>query len=329
MPANTKLKTDIDPNTTLQISRVFDAPRALVWKVWTDPVHMMHWFCAGGFKTLSVNVDLRVGGEYCFSMMSPSGSTHTAGGTYQEIKAPERLVYSHIWVKSCTPGAPKEGRNTTVTVDFIEQGDKTLVNFMHEGLDGYPDVESHRGGWTGFLENLAGYVDGRTEVGAEELVITRTFNAPRDLVWKVWTEQEHLAHWWGPKGATMKHAALDLKPGGSFHYCMDHAGMEMWGKFIYRDIKSPERLVFTSGFSDKDGNIVAAPFPGMEDKFPRQVLNIWTFEERDGKTIATGRGMPIDATQKERDFFKDMNASMQAGNKGMLDQLEEYIASLA
>jgi len=333
MPANTKLKTDIDPNTTLQISRVFDAPRDLVFKVWTDPTHMMHWFCPKEFKSLFVDMDLRIGGKYRFGMMSPSGKTHIAGGVYQEIETPERLVYTHVWEQTCADACEEKeselhGVETYITVDFIEQGQKTLVNFMHDGLPDAETVLSHTQGWTSFLEHLGSYIDGRSEAGSEELVITRSFDAPRDLVFKVWTDVAHLAKWWGPKGAKMKHTALDLKPGGTFHYCMEFGGSEMWGKFTYRDISAPERLIFISGFSDKDGNMTKAPFPGMEDKFPLEVLNIWTFEEKDGKTLATGRALPFNASQEQRDFFKGMNASMQGGNKGMLDQLEAYLKTL-
>ena len=94
-----------------------------------------------------------------------------------------------------------------------------------------------------------------------ELVITRAFDAPRELVWKAFTESDRLSQWWGPKGFTMLVRALDFRPGGVYHYSMRSPdGHIMWGKFIYREIQAPERLVFVNSFSDEEGNIVRSPF---------------------------------------------------------------------
>ncbi len=74
-----------------------------------------------------------------------------------------------------------------------------------------------------------------------EFVISRLFDAPRDVVWKAWTEPERLKHWWGPKGVKIVSCKVDLRPDGVFHYSMRMPdGQEMWGKFIYREIVRPE-----------------------------------------------------------------------------------------
>ncbi len=94
-----------------------------------------------------------------------------------------------------------------------------------------------------------------------ELVITRVFDAPRDLIWKAWAEAERLMHWWGPKGSTIRVGTFDFRPGGVFHYCMQSPeGFETWGKFVYREIVAPERIVFINSFSDAEGNLIRAPF---------------------------------------------------------------------
>ncbi len=81
----------------------------------------------------------------------------------------------------------------------------------------------------------------------KEFVITRTFDAPRDLVFKAWTEAERLAQWWGPKGCNITVSKLELRPGGTFLYSMKMSnGPAMWGKFVYREIVAPERLVFVN-----------------------------------------------------------------------------------
>jgi uncharacterized protein YndB with AHSA1/START domain len=161
---------------------------------------------------------------------------------------------------------------------------------------------------------------------ATELVITRTFNAPRDLVFKVWTEAEHLTHWWGPKGFALGVAKLELRPGGVFHYSMrNDEGFEMWGKFVYREITAPEKLTYVSSFSDAEGNTVRAFF---SNTWPLEVFNTLTFTEQDGKTTVTLRGGPINATEEEIKFYESMHESMHQGFAGTFGQLDEYLATL-
>jgi uncharacterized protein YndB with AHSA1/START domain len=159
-----------------------------------------------------------------------------------------------------------------------------------------------------------------------ELVISRTFNAPRDIMFKVWSEVEHLKNWWGPKDLEIVSAKLDFRPGGMFHYCMRAPeGFEMWGKFVYHEIEAPEKIVFVNSFSDEDGNVVRAPFSGS---FPLEIQNILTFTENDGKTTLTLRGGPINANEEERSFFNGMFDSMNQGFAGTFDQLEQYLAKV-
>jgi uncharacterized protein YndB with AHSA1/START domain len=159
-----------------------------------------------------------------------------------------------------------------------------------------------------------------------ELVITRIFNAPRELVFKAWTELEHLKHWWGPKGFSLSVSKFDIRPGGVFHYCMRSSeGQEMWGKFVYHEIVAPEKLVFVNSFSDAEGNTVRAPF---SQTFPLKIQNILTFTEHEGKTTLSMRGGPIDATEEELQFFYSMRDSMQQGFAGTFSQLDDYLAKL-
>lgn len=89
-----------------------------------------------------------------------------------------------------------------------------------------------------------------------ELTIERTFNAPRELVFKAWTEPELLKKWFGPKTFPLTICNVDLRPGGVWHYCMTGPnGEQAWGKAIYDEVVAPERLVYTDGFSDAEGNI--------------------------------------------------------------------------
>ena len=156
------------------------------------------------------------------------------------------------------------------------------------------------------------------------LVITRVFDAPRELVWKAWTESERLAQWWGPKGFTMGVCKLDLRPGGVFHYSMQTPdGREMWGKFVYREIVKPERIVFINSFADEKGNAVRDPWNA---NWPLEVLNTLSLSAHEGKTTLTLRGAPLNATEAERETFEAGRKSMQQGFAGTLDQLAEYLA---
>ena len=163
-----------------------------------------------------------------------------------------------------------------------------------------------------------------------EIVLERVFDAPRDLVFKAWTESERLALWWGPKGFKMLVAKLDLRPGGVFHYCMQAPegsamGGKMWGKFVYREIVSPARLVFVNSFSDEAGGLTRHPLAPI---WPLEVLNVLTFAEHQGKTTITLTGIPINVTEAEREIFKSWHKSMQQGFGGTLDQLEQYLAKV-
>lgn len=143
---------------------------------------------------------------------------------------------------------------------------------------------------------------------------------------EVWSEIEHLAHWWGPKGFTWLAGKLDLRPGGVFHYGMRGPDeSEMWGKFVYREIAAPKRLVFVNSFSDKDGNAIRAPFAS---DWPLEVLNIMTLKDHGSDTILTLRGLPINATEEERRRFNAMKPSMDQGFGGTFDHLADYLARM-
>jgi uncharacterized protein YndB with AHSA1/START domain len=157
-------------------------------------------------------------------------------------------------------------------------------------------------------------------------VITRLLDAPRDLVFSAWTDAEHLKHWWGPKGCRIGTCKLDLRPGGSLLYSMQMPdGAEMWGKFVYREILAPERLVFVNSFSDPDGNLTRAPFAPT---WPLEVLNTLTLSEQFGKTALTLLANPVSATEQERELFDSFFDSLHQGFSGTFDQLAGYLRKI-
>lgn len=163
-----------------------------------------------------------------------------------------------------------------------------------------------------------------TNIAGKEFVISRTFDIPRDFMFKVWTDPEHMQRWWGPKGVTVVHSKMDLRPRGIYHYCLRTSdGHEMWGKFVFREIVKPERLVFVNSFSDEKGGLTRHPGSAL---WPLEMLSTITFIEQGGKTTVTVRWSPLNATEEERKTFEEGFDSMQKGWTGTLDQLTDYLA---
>jgi len=155
-------------------------------------------------------------------------------------------------------------------------------------------------------------------------VISRVFDAPRDKVWKAWTEVERLKQWFSPKGFTVIAAKMDLRPGGTYHYGMRTPdGQEMWGKWTFREIKAPERLVLVNSFSDAAGGITRHP---MAPTWPREMLSTSTFTEKDGKTTLTLEWLPFNATPEEIATFEAGRAGMTQGWSGTFEQFIAYLA---
>ena len=163
--------------------------------------------------------------------------------------------------------------------------------------------------------------------GGGEFMASRTFDAPRDVVWRAWTERDRLMQWFGPKGFTMFHAENDLRPGGVFLYALRGPdGNEMWGKWVYREIVPPERLVLVSSFSDAEGNITRHP---MAPTWPAGMLTRTTFTEAGGKTTVTIEWRPLNANEEERNTFIARKPSMNEGWTGTFDQLADYLERTA
>ncbi|HYK60767.1 MAG TPA: SRPBCC domain-containing protein [Bryobacteraceae bacterium] len=137
-----------------------------------------------------------------------------------------------------------------------------------------------------------------------DLVLTRTFDAPRKLVFKAWTDPKHLALWWGPRGFTTEIREMDVKPGGAWRYIMRGPdGHEYPFDGVYVEVVEPERLVF-------DGSIHASP--------EQRVWTEVTFADREGKTEITVR--------QSYSFESDATRGASVGWNQQLDRLGEFLA---
>jgi uncharacterized protein YndB with AHSA1/START domain len=135
----------------LVINRVFNAPRDIVWKAWTDPEQLKEWSAPNGFTLPISEGDLRPGGAWRAQMRKDDGTELDLGGVYREIAAPERLVFTHVWMDE----NGKPGPETLVTVTFTDRGGKTEMNFRQSGFDSVESRDGHSEGWTECFDKLA------------------------------------------------------------------------------------------------------------------------------------------------------------------------------
>ena len=155
---------------------------------------------------------------------------------------------------------------------------------------------------------------------AEQVLITRVFDAPRALVWKAWTEPKQCMLWWGPRGFTTPFCKIDLRVGGAYHNCMRSSGVkDYWSTGVYREIVPLERIVCTDSFADEKGNVVPATYYGMSADFPLEMLLTVTFEEIGGKTKLTPQHALGSVPASERDLC-------QQGWNESFDKLAEVLA---
>lgn len=133
------------------------------------------------------------------------------------------------------------------------------------------------------------------------LVITRIFDAPVEMVWKMWTDPEMYKKWWGPRDFTAPRITIDFREGGKIVGCMRGANapgapvQDFWTTGTYKEIIPMKKIVVTDSFADEHGNVVNASHYGMSGDFPMELLVTVTFEEvEDGKTKMTleHKGMP-------------------------------------
>jgi uncharacterized protein YndB with AHSA1/START domain len=149
-----------------------------------------------------------------------------------------------------------------------------------------------------------------TTPSEREIVMTRVFDAPRDLVFEAHSSCEHMSKWWGPRKYEVQSCEIDFRPGGTWRIAhIDPDGNEIAFFGEYLEIVRPERIVWTFGFDGMPGE------PGPET---------YTFEEHDGKTTVTSSA--VFASKEERDGL--LGSGMEAGAAETYDRLDEYLAVL-
>jgi len=146
-------KEQLSPETTLKLRRTFQAPRERVFRAWTDAKELALWFGPSADYSAKVpELDLKVGGKYKLEMHHAGGNVHTVGGTYREIKPPEKIVFTWCWEQDPT------AHESLVTIEFRDLGPSTEILLTHEQLPSVEEREKHGHGWNGCLDSLAKYL---------------------------------------------------------------------------------------------------------------------------------------------------------------------------
>ncbi|SYZ74495.1 conserved hypothetical protein [Candidatus Zixiibacteriota bacterium] len=160
----------------------------------------------------------------------------------------------------------------------------------------------------------------KSAVEADELVLSRTFDAPPEMVFRAWTEPDYLTRWWGPKMFTCPTAKVDLRVGGKYLICMRGPdGKDYWSTGVYREIVPKKKIVCTDSFADEKGNVVPSTHYGMSPEMPMEMLVTVAFEAAKGKTKFTLHHAGI-ANMSDID-----RKNMNQGWNEMLDKLENLV----
>jgi uncharacterized protein YndB with AHSA1/START domain len=242
------LAANLDPQRShRRFTRTFAAPAALVFRAWTDPVHLAHWWGPHDFTNPICEFDARVGGKIHIDMRGPDGVVHTMRGEVREIEAPRKLVFLAVPVDA--QGVPQfEVLNS---VQFSEADGKTTVTVDTEVRNltaaGLIPVSGMVVGWTQSLERLDDLLLSPDALPHPErdIVTTRYIPRPRAAVYAAWTDPAQLQRWWGPKDFTNTFQVFDLRIGGEWRFVM-HApnGTDFPNHSVFTELQPPELLGF-------------------------------------------------------------------------------------
>lgn len=301
MAARSNLATKDEP---LVVERTFDAPVALVWKALTDKDDIKHWsFDIREFEP-------KVGFEFRF-YGGDKTSQYLHHCKVTEAIPNKRLAYT--WRYEGYAG------DSLVTFELFAEGNKTRLRLTHEGLETFPKIPAFAKanflqGWTEIVgSSLKNFVETqRSEklVGDREIAAVRVFDAPRDLVWKVWTDPEHVVKWWGPNGFSTTTHSMEVKPGGVWRFVMHGPdGRDYQNKITYIEVVKPERLVYKHG--------------GDKEVEPVNFQVTVTFREQGGRTRLDMRS--VFPSANARDYVIKTYGAFE-GMKQHLGRLGEYLA---
>ncbi len=306
----------------IAITRVYDAPVALVWEAFCDPAQAAQWWGPRGFTLTTHSKELRPGGIWHYTMHGPDGTDYINKALYHEVETHKKLVYDH-------GGNDEQAPLFRVTVLFIPDGDKTTME-MTMALATAEDAAKTRkfikeAGGNATWDRLAEYLDEQL-AGRDIFVINRTFDAPPDTLFTLWTDPAHLSHWLPPTGFDMHILHGDIRTGdGIFYRMSNHAGITLHGRIDYAEIEPPCRLTYTQRFCDEHGG------PGRHPHIPvwpdtMQTTVLFTPEDEAVTRITVTWQPDPQATPAQLEAFRNLRPGMTVGWTGSFDKLEAMLA---
>ena len=313
MPARNK-------SNEIIITRNYDAPLEAVWDAWTDPEQVAQWWGPRGFTLTTHSKDLRTGGHWNYTMHGPDGTDYPNITTYHQVEEYARLVYDH----GATETAPPLFR---VTVSFAESRGKTTMDMTISLATAAAADEARkfikRAGGESTWDRLAEHLYARE--GQDRFVINRTFEAPIDLVFEMWTDPKHMANWLPPVGMTSRVFEGHIRTGGRTFYCMEGANGVMYGRAEYLEVTRPNRIVYTQSFCDENQKPARHP---LAPTWPQTMLTtvVLAAEDTSRTRVTVTWEVFGEANATERDTFHNAKSGMTGGWTGSFDKLASYLS---
>jgi uncharacterized protein YndB with AHSA1/START domain len=308
----------------LRITRVYDAPVALVWAAWTQDEHVRHWWGPRGFSLTTHSKDVRPGGTWVYTMHGPDGKDWPNFTRYHVVEPHAKLVYDH--------GATSEDARPMfrVTATFTDLGGKTELD-MRMVMASAEEAAQARifvkaAGGNGTWDRLAEFLE-KQVTQAEVFVINRSFDAPIDLMFDLWTKPEHFAQWLPPTGLTMAFHRVDIRSGGEGFFSMGNGDFTMYGKIAYQRIERPHLLTYTQSFTDAEERLSRHPMAPVWPAYMQTTVVLT--EEGPSRTRVTIRWQPGEsATAEEIAAFVAERGGMTVGWTGSFDKLEGVVTEM-
>jgi uncharacterized protein YndB with AHSA1/START domain len=311
-------KAEPEADREIVVTRLIDAPVERVWRAWTDNDEIVKWWGPHGFTDESEHREFKPGGHWRHTMIGPDGTRFGNYATYKEIEPMKRIVLLNGGSKE----DDEQGMGFRSEITFKAVGGKTELTMrsvmataaMRERV--VKEFKAIEGGQQ-TLAKLDAHVSGKFH-------LSRLVSAPRERVWRAWTDAKELPLWMGPQGSKTVHSDLDFRVGGSYHYALEFAGVTMWGLTHYKEIVAPERIVYVQQFSDKDRGLAAHP---LAPTWPKRMLATILFQDFGPKTLVSLYWEALEPTAAERETFTQGMAGMNQGWAGTFDRLDALLAS--
>lgn len=308
-----------EKQTELVMTRTFDAPRERVFEVLTKPEHLAKWWGPKGASHPIVEIDARVGGAIFIGQRGRDGAMHYEVGVVREITPPTRVVLAFHFadenrrrIPLSWAGVPSDWQGEIVhEATLVAEGSRTRVSIRVTGFPSEKWGEMAKNGLAESFDRLAFAVADDmtvTPTGDREIVITRTFDAPRAQVYDALTKAEHVKNWWGPRQYGPVSATADFRAGGRYRFAQGSPQGEVAFSGQVRE-SSPERIVYTEEFEAIPGHAAVTTV---------------TLDERAGKTFMTVRS--VYQSRADRDGV--IASGMEWGARLSYLQLDEVLEGM-